>query len=235
MTYSVYSLNFSNLFPQQSEYLMTITLYFLLSITWTLLSMVWFVVCNHYISKAEMPKSLGTFSGLLQSGFVCCFSPASNENKKVALQGTVVQNDELKKPADEQHAQATSPQERKCSFCQNPFASCCRRSARVENIETKKHAIVEDAERTTTNPTEVDSNGKAVFVNMREPVSGEKPKCHFCDKCEPCLADFNKAKAKDKSKKETESKCSALNYFVFLCVFLCMLIANMVLWLSMAS
>lgn len=73
MTYSVYSLNFSNLFLQQSEYLMMITLYFLLSIGWTLVSMAWFVVCNQFMSKSEMPKALYIFCGWLQRIFFCCF------------------------------------------------------------------------------------------------------------------------------------------------------------------
>ncbi|CAF3381827.1 unnamed protein product [Rotaria socialis] len=72
MTYSVYSLNFSSLFPQQSEYLMIITLYFLLSMSWTLISMTWFIICNHFLAKAAMPVPLVMFSGLLQRLFACC-------------------------------------------------------------------------------------------------------------------------------------------------------------------
>ena len=67
MTYSVYSLNFANLFPQQSEYLMSITLYFLFSIFWTLCSMVWFIICNHFTTKSLMPKSFSLFCQFLQS------------------------------------------------------------------------------------------------------------------------------------------------------------------------
>ena len=197
--------------------------------------MVWFVVCNHYISKAEMPKLLSTFCGRLQSGFVCCFPPVSTEGKKVAQQSTPVQDTELKKSADESYAQATSPQKRKCTSCQILFASCCRRNATVGNVETKEHTIAKDAGPVKTTPTEVDSNENAVRLDMKEPVDGEKSKCHSCDRCEPCQADFDKDKAKGKKKKEIESKCSALNYFVFLCVLLFMFTANMVVWLSMAN
>ncbi len=76
MTYSVYSLNFSSLFPQQSEYVMTITYFFLLSIAWTLLSMAWFTIYTYYVTKGEMPKWLYDFSGQLQQVPFCCFSPA---------------------------------------------------------------------------------------------------------------------------------------------------------------
>ncbi|CAF1362402.1 unnamed protein product [Adineta steineri] len=81
MTYSVYSLNFSNLFPQQSQYLMMITFYFLLSICWTLISMIWFVLCNHFITKGEMPKLLYSFSEWLQKRiFLFCF-PLPKQDK----------------------------------------------------------------------------------------------------------------------------------------------------------
>lgn len=74
LTYSVYSLNFSNLFPQQSDYLMMITLYFLMSMFWTLLSMIWFVICNHYTTRGHIPKKLNDFCAFLQRVFFCCFT-----------------------------------------------------------------------------------------------------------------------------------------------------------------
>jgi hypothetical protein len=79
LTYSVYSLNFSSLFPQQSEYLMMITLYFLLSIFWTLISMIWFIIENHFITKAKMSKPIYVFSKFLQKIFCC----SSSKDKKI--------------------------------------------------------------------------------------------------------------------------------------------------------
>jgi hypothetical protein len=168
MTYSVYSLNFSNLFPQQSEYVMTVTFYFMLSMAWTLLSMGWFVLCNHYTAEAKMPKPLDAFCGLLQRVFVCCFS----------------------KPKDE------------------------------ETPLTKLANALE--------------NGKS-DGDVNEATEEGKSKCSFCDRCEPCLTDYKKDKAKGKKKKDIESKCSALNYFIFLWILLFMFVANMVLWFSMAN
>ncbi|CAF0885550.1 unnamed protein product [Rotaria sordida] len=92
MTYSVYSLNFSSLFPQQSEYLMMITLYFLLSICWTLISMLWFIIYNYFTTKAEMPKSLYIFCGLLQRMFFCCFPSSKQDQKK----NFTAENNEIK-------------------------------------------------------------------------------------------------------------------------------------------
>jgi hypothetical protein len=81
LTYSVYSLNFSNRFPQQSEYLMMVTLYFLLSISWTLLSMIWFIIENHFTTKKEMIKPLYILAGFLQNVFSCCFPPSKSDEK----------------------------------------------------------------------------------------------------------------------------------------------------------
>ena len=177
MTYSVYSLNFSNLFPQQSDYLMLITLYFLLSMVWTLLSMVWFMTCNHYTGKGKLPKPLHAFGGVLERVFVCCFS---------------------------------SP------------------SSKVQNVPTKELT-------STKNPSETSPTKEAVSITMDPPTEQAKPKCNLCDRCEPCDTDFQDEKAKRKAKKDVESKCSALNYFAFLCIFALMAGANVPLWLSMAS
>ncbi|CAF4259207.1 unnamed protein product [Rotaria sp. Silwood2] len=102
MTYSVYSLNFSNLFSQQSQYLMMITLYFLLSICWTLLSMMWFIVYNYFTTKAEMPKSLYDFCGRLPRVFFCCF-PLVKQDNKINQQKDVIAENQTAKP--------------KCNFC----------------------------------------------------------------------------------------------------------------------
>lgn len=83
MTYSVYSLNFSSLFPQQSEYLMLITLYFLLSIVWTLISMAWFIFYTYISTRTEIPKILDIVSEQLRKLFSCCYSSKiSKEGKK---------------------------------------------------------------------------------------------------------------------------------------------------------
>ncbi len=109
MTYSVYSLNFSNLFPQQSEYLMMITLYFLLSICWTLISMAWFVICNHFITKTEMPKTLYAFCGLLQRIFCCCFPSPKADDETDAI----VEDGEFNESVDQDSTKVTSTQNMK--------------------------------------------------------------------------------------------------------------------------
>ncbi|CAF1194699.1 unnamed protein product [Adineta steineri] len=233
MTYSVYSLNFSNLFPQQSQYLMMITLYFLLSICWTLISMIWFVICNHFISKAEMPKFLYIFAGLLQKKvFLFCFPPPKDDKKK----DVIVNNDELKKSGDKESIQATIIQEKKCASCQKLLPSCFRRNAKVANIEKKEEpSPVKDDALTKTNNSYFSLLDKPEVIATDKTDEKPKPKCDFCDRCETCQADFDKDKAKGKNKKDIEARCSALNYFVFVILVLFMVISELSVWVLMAN
>ena len=100
MTYSVYSLNFSSLFPQQSQYIMMITLFFLLSIGWTFVSLAWFVACNHYMTKGEMPPALHLFCQRLQRMCFCCFPSTKGNDNKVNNKNDIVENSQLKKDAN---------------------------------------------------------------------------------------------------------------------------------------
>ncbi|CAF4058260.1 unnamed protein product [Rotaria sp. Silwood2] len=210
MTYSVYSLNFSNLFPQQSEYSMMITLYFLLSISWTLISMVWFTIYNYFITKAEMPKLLYILCGILQKLFCCCFPSSKQDDKTNQKKKIIVENDEIKKSRDRQSTKATS-------------------------INKIQHISIEDMKSIKTNATNVKSIETAAVVIINETNQKEKPKCDFCNRCESCQAEFDKDKAKNKNKKEIEARCNVLNYFVLLCLFVCMFVSNMVLWFTMSQ
>lgn len=109
---------------------MMITLYFLFSICWTLLSMAWFITCNHYTSKAEMPKVLLAFCEFLQQVFCCCFPPAKKDGKDAANKTTTT---------------ATDDETVKCVYCRQLFGSCCRKTTRVEDVNnegSKGQAIV---------------------------------------------------------------------------------------------
>ncbi len=235
MTYSVYSLNFSNLFPQQSQYLMNITLYFLLSICWTLISMAWFVVCNHFTTKAEMPKSLYSFCGSLQRVFYCCFPPPKEVDRTKENKDVLLENGQFKEPGDEETTKLTSTQKMKCVLCQNLFNSCLRRSIRVENIDKKEDTSVDDMKSIKTSPTGTTPLETAACVCVNETNEKDKPRCDFCNRCESCQADFDKDKAKGKTKKDIEARCNALNYFVFIFVLLFMFISNMALWIIMSK
>ena len=108
---------------------MMITLYFLFSICWILISMAWFIVCNHYTTKAEMPKVLLMFCEFLQQLFCCCFPPPKKDEKDAANKTTP----------------ATDSDTVKCVYCRQLFGLCCGKTNRVEvgnNKEGKGEAIV---------------------------------------------------------------------------------------------
>ncbi|CAF1367815.1 unnamed protein product [Adineta steineri] len=232
MTYSVYSLNFSNLFPQQSQYLMMITLYFLLSICWTLISMAWFVLCNHFISKAEMPKFLYIFSGLLQKKVFFYFFPPPKDDK---TKNVIVENGDLKKSEDKKSTQATGIQKTKCASCQKLFPSCFRRHIKVESIDKGQHTSVENETSMNKSATDDARIETPTSVVIDETNKKATPKCDFCNRCETCQADFDKDKGKGKNKKDIEGRCAALNYLVFFCILLFMVISELSVWVLMAN
>jgi hypothetical protein len=194
---------------------MTITLFFLLSIGWTLLSLAWFVICNYYTSKGEMPKWLYDFCGHLQRVFFCCFPLTKADDKKKKNQEAIIDNGEFKMSQDQEITEATIVEEVKCVCCQKLFTSCLQKRVKVETINI------------------IDTRSDLPIEGI-EPIEKEKPKCNFCNRCKSCQADFDKDKAKGKVKKDIEARCNALNYLVFICVLLLMFISNMALWLSMS-
>ena len=135
MTYSVYSLNFSNLFPQQSEYLMTITLYFLLSIGWTLISMAWFVIYNQLVNRSDIPAGLDSFCRFLQERiWRCCRRTTSTidvQKQKESRPDEVVSNDAAKKCHFCQ----------RCSSCQADHDKAKSKTTKKKEIESKYNAL----------------------------------------------------------------------------------------------
>jgi hypothetical protein len=232
MTYSVYSLNFSSLFPQQSEYLMMITLYFLLSIGWTLLSMVWFIICNYIITKADMSKSLHAFCEWLQKVLFCCFpSPPKQDTKTKENKNIIVHNGDSNTVRHQESTEATSNHNMRYFCCQTTFASCFQRHNRVEGSANEQRvAVIEDSGFSGMNPTTATAVGTNQINNDKV-----KAKCNFCDKCESCQAAVDKEKAKGKNKKSVEDCCNALNYLVFICVVVLMFASNLAMWLIMSQ
>ena len=228
MTYSVYSLNFSSLFPQQSEYLMMITLYFLLSICWTLLSMMWFIIYTYITTKADMPKFLYVFCARLQKALFCCFpSPSWPDTKAAKNKKVIVQNDDTKTVGSQEIQEATSTQRTTCLCCQKSFASCFQRRNRVEGTTNEQRVTVEDSESFSPNPT--------ACIPTNQINEQVKPKCSFCNKCQTCQAAVDKERAKGKNKKDIEDCCNVLNYLVFFVVLSLMIASNLAIWLIMSQ
>lgn len=237
MTYSVYSLNFSSLFPQQSEYLMMITLYFLLSIGWTLLSMAWFITCNHINTKAEMPKSLQAFCERLQKVLFCCFpSPPGQDTRTKPNKNIIVHNGDTNTARHQESTEAVVDRSMQCLCCQTTFASCFQRHNRVERTPNEQRVVLGDSQSSGTNPA-APKPIETTTSSSTDQISNEKVKgkCNFCNKCESCQAAVDKEKTKGKNKKNVEDCCNALNHLVFLCVVLLMFASNLAIWLIMSQ
>ena len=157
MTYSVYSLSFSSLFPAQSQYIMMITLFFLLSIFWTFVSLAWFVVYNHYSSKGEMPKLLYAFCGRLQRILCCCFSPPK-PNEKADANKDIIENGPV----------TTNGANSKC-------LPCFRRRVQVETIATRNDVFVVETGSARTNRNEAPdvAKPKCDFCDRCETCQGD--------------------------------------------------------------
>ena len=158
MAYSVYSLNFSSLFPQQSEYLLMTTSYFLLSICWTLISMVWFMIYNYITTKADISKLLCVFCARLQKVLFCCFpSPSKPDTKADENKKIIVRND-AKTLRHQKIQEATSSQRIASVCCQKPFASCCQMRNRVEGTNNEQCCLAEDSQSFWANLTNTEAN-----------------------------------------------------------------------------
>jgi hypothetical protein len=72
LTYSVYAVRLSNDLPTQSEFLPLITLYFIVSTFFTLLSMFWFFLCNFILVKGSMPGMILKFCEILRYRSISC-------------------------------------------------------------------------------------------------------------------------------------------------------------------
>jgi hypothetical protein len=208
---------------------MMITLYFLLSICWTLISMAWFLSSNSLISKAEMPKLLYDFTGMLQRASFRCFLPRKPADK------TVKKNNEVKKSENQESTTATATQNTGNDWPPTLPPLGLQRHNKIESIDMSQLDSAEDVASTKTNPTDVRPNEAVVSVNMNETNEKAKPKCNFCNRCTSCQTDFDKDKTKSKNKKDIEARCNTLNNFVLLSVFILMFISDLAIWLVMAN
>jgi hypothetical protein len=162
--------------------------------------------------------------------FFVVFQNQKNDDKK----DVIIQNGELKKCENEASAKATGTQKIKCVSCRKLFASCVPKRNRVNSADKKQHTNTEDTDSTKTNSTDANPCDTTACVSVMKTNEEAKPKCNFCDRCEPCQAEFDKDKAKGKKKKDIEARCSALNYLVLICVFLAMFISDIAVWISMS-
>ena len=78
LTLGVYGINVANIFPLQSDYIPTITIYFIMGITYTFLCLLWFVYAEYLKSKDKLPFVLVKIAAVSKILCFCSFkkSPA---------------------------------------------------------------------------------------------------------------------------------------------------------------
>ena len=81
MTFAVYQLGIGGYLPVQSLYLPDISWYFVTSISYNLITMIWFVYQNHCLTKAEIPGWLGFCGEKLKKIFCLCLPTDKNKQK----------------------------------------------------------------------------------------------------------------------------------------------------------
>ena len=83
MTFSVYSLRISSDMPVESNFVPMVTLYFILSISYTFLSFIWFIIANEFITKNNMPNSLANLACVIKSVLFWKFDKAPFWQRKI--------------------------------------------------------------------------------------------------------------------------------------------------------
>ncbi|CAF0940104.1 unnamed protein product [Brachionus calyciflorus] len=68
LTFSIYSLRVANDIPVQSDYLPLITVYFMVSTIYSILSLIWFIAANHMLAKSKIPSFMLKLSKLFFTG-----------------------------------------------------------------------------------------------------------------------------------------------------------------------
>lgn len=160
-----------------------------------------------------MPKSLYRFCECLQKILFCCF-PRPKEDKK---NDVILETGEFRKFEDNEITNETNNRKMKCNGCQNIFTSCRRKQIAAES---------NDMNSIPTTPT--------MLNRLKQKRTSSKNVISAIDASHVKLT-LIKIKKKEKTKKDIESKCSALNYFIFFIVFVFMFISELAVWLSMSS
>jgi hypothetical protein len=111
LTYGIYSLRVASDLPVQSQYFPIISYYFLFSILYTLIIMIWFIIANQFLISKEIPYFFEKLANLL-SYLKCCKWQAS----KVVFDAKKEEEEEVdNNPDDSSATRCFKCQE--CSFC----------------------------------------------------------------------------------------------------------------------
>lgn len=198
------------------------------------MSMAWFITCNYFVTKAEMPKVIFAFSGVLQRLFACWPPTTKNQVSDDKKNNSSIENGEINKSSHRDIIEVI--EYIKLISRDSLFIFYTQRQNQADGIEKKEQTIVEDVESVNAKSLNNKLLQKTTDVGANEKNDYKaKSKCNFCNRCPSCQADHDKDKTKTKNNKDIEARCNAINTFLFLFIFLFMLVANVALWVTMAG
>ena len=123
MTLATFSVRSQADVAPQGQFLPMITLYYVLSIMYTFIALIWFIVADHWTTKQNIPKFLGAFAAFIKRILFWIFDEESiGRSKKVAPEKKEVE----KTPTEESSAKTetkalseekTSEQTTKSTYC----------------------------------------------------------------------------------------------------------------------
>ena len=127
LTFAVYALRISSDMPIQSDYIPSISSYFLSSITYNLIAFFWFVYRNRASTKVDLPKCMEIIGNLLKKIFCLCFTV----NKKTTPNNETLSNDAVAITMTSEKGKKS-----KCAFCDR--CSDCEAAFLIDKDKRKK-------------------------------------------------------------------------------------------------
>ena len=147
MTFSVYSLRISQDMPVESNFVPMVTLYFILGISYTFLSLIWFIIANDFITKNYLPKYLTKFALIIKRVLYRKISPEPDENANDLVEVKVVPNQSANENAHEsglpplKNAPKLECNNNRCNNCD--FCVNCKREKEKSANKSKKKELNE--------------------------------------------------------------------------------------------
>ena len=147
MTFSVYSLRIASDMPVESNFVPMVTLYFVLGISYTFLSLVWFIIANHFIAKNALPNFLTEFASFLKRILFWKYDaqPLWRHTKAKVDLAEIKDVDNLdnsaENPSDKKNENMTSTEKSTCFTCDQCFE--CRKDKANEREKAKNREITE--------------------------------------------------------------------------------------------
>jgi hypothetical protein len=130
LTFAVYALRIASDMPIQSDYIPSVSSYFLSSITYNLLAFFWFIYRNRASTKNEIPKCLEIIGNFLKKVFCLCF-PTNKKTLPVTETKKPLKNDAVSISMTNETTKKT-----KCGFCDR--CSDCEAALLIDKDKRKK-------------------------------------------------------------------------------------------------